>query len=389
MLHPHSRVLERPTIRVLQIVENLNNQAVESWLLRVLRVASEKSPHIHWTFFCVLGEQGKLDEAARQLGAEIIYSPCPIGDKKSFIISMRRVMKQGSYQILHSHHDVMSAVYLAASSGLPFTKRIVHVHNTALGLPTSNLLKKTLYREPMRQFCLRYADRIVGASSDALHSIVGRKLKLKRDSVVHCGIDTSVFEQKPVASTKLRAELGLDEQVKVILFVGRMIKYKNPRFVVKILEQLNKVDANVVAVFVGVGDQEREVTNLAKEKQLEDKVKVLGWRNDVPLLMSISDLLIFPSDEQPKEGLGLGVVEAQAAGLPVLMSQSVPEEAVVIPDLVETLPLAAGVQAWAEAVSSILNRHHPAKVLCLAKVEASSFSILHSVSSLVSLYSNS
>lgn len=373
-------------IRVLHVVENLNNQAVETWLMRVLRAASIDYPHVRWGFFCVLGKPGKLDDTARKLGAEVIHSRYEIADKIRFIRSLREVMKRGHYDILHCHHDVMSAAYLAASAGLPFRKRIVHVHNAALALPTKSVLKKTLTREPMRQLCLRYADQIVGVSLDALHSMVGSTLKTKRDSVIHCGMDTSVFEQKPMASAKLRAEIGLDEQSKIILFVGRMIKYKNPCFVVEVLKQFCRVDPNVVAVFVGVGDQEREVIKLAKEKQLEANVKVLGWRNDVPLLMSISHLLIFPSDEQPKEGLGLGVVEAQAAGLPVLMSRSVPEEAVVIPELVEILPLAAGVQAWADAANSILNRHHPAKEECLAKVEASSFSISHSASSLVSLY---
>lgn len=381
MLQPHNQ-----PIRVLHIVENLDNQATENWLFKVLRVASEKHPHLRWTFFCISGEQGKLDNAVRQMGAEIIYSSYPIGDKKSFITSLRRVMKDGRYQILHSHHDIMSAVYLAASSGLPFRKRIVHVHNTELSLPTPSALKKSLYREPMRQLCLRYADRIIGASSDALSSIVGGNFNPERDSVIHCGIDTSVFEPKPTASARLRAELGLDEQSKVILFVGRMIKYKNPCFVIEILEPISKIDPDVVAVFAGAGSQEPEVLKLAKEKQLEDKVKVLGWRNDVPLLMSISNVLLFPSDEQPKEGLGLGVIEAQAAGLPVLVSGSVPEEAIILPEIVKRLSLEAGYQAWADLIVKIFNENYTDKKAALAEVESSSFSISQSAFNILNLY---
>jgi hypothetical protein len=69
------------TLRVLQVVENLDNQAVENWLLRVLRGAGEEYPHIHWTFFCDVGREGRLDETARQLGAEVIHSRFEIGDK--------------------------------------------------------------------------------------------------------------------------------------------------------------------------------------------------------------------------------------------------------------------------------------------------------------------
>ena len=82
-----------------------------------------------------------------------------IGDKIRFIRSLRAVMKVGNYDILHCHHDIMSAAYLAASAGLPFRKRIVHVHNTSLSLPTQNRVKAELVREPMRQMCLRMADQ--------------------------------------------------------------------------------------------------------------------------------------------------------------------------------------------------------------------------------------
>jgi glycosyltransferase EpsF len=375
------------SVRVLHVVENLNNQAVETWLLRVLRVAREHYPHLHWTFFCVLGKEGALDETARRLGAEVIHSPYEIGDKVRFVRALRHVMKEGNYDILHCHHDIMSASYLLASTGLPFQKRIVHVHNTAMGLPTPSRVKTILAREPMRQMCLRMSDLVVGISKDALGSLIGPgEPDPAYHRVVHYAVDTARFANASVDRDAFRTGLGFSAQTKVLLFVGRIIDYKNPFFLLEILDQLRDTDPQVVAVFAGAGKWEAELRAMVEQKELANRVRLLGFRDDVHELMLAADLLVWPSLEEPREGLGLGIVEAQAAGLPVLMSRSVPEEAIVAPDLVQVLPLSAGAKVWAEAALKTLHGPHLARGESLARVEASSFSLMRGVANLMSLY---
>lgn len=376
-------------IRVLHVVEKLDGQAVESWLLRVLRASCEDYPQAHWSFFCVLGSEGRLDDLARSLGGEVIYSQHEIGDKLRFICSLRDVMKRGRYDILHCHHDVMSAAYLLASQGLPFQKRIVHVHNTSLSLPTPNRFKANLAREPMRQMCLRMADQIVGISKEALESMVGNgETDPERHSVIHYGVDTDEFSRGQVDREGFRKGFGFASDAKVLLFVGRVVSYKNPSFVVDILEHLLKIRLDVVAVIAGAGNQAEEILEMARRKTLEGRVRLLGFRDDVPELMANSDVLIWPSLEDPKEGLGLGIVEAQAAGLSILMSRSVPTEAIVVPELVDVLPLSIGVEVWSERVSEILDRPRPSREESRAKVESSSFSMAAGVRNIISLYDN-
>ncbi len=373
-------------IRVLHIVENLNSQAVESWLLRVAQAAAIEYANVHWTFFCVVGKEGNLDALARNIGADVIHSRYEVGDKVRFMRSLREVIKTGRYDILHCHHDIMSAAYLAASVGLPFRKRIVHVHNTALNLPTSSRVRTEIVREPMRQICLRMADQIVGISKEALESIVGNSLEAERYSVVHYAVDTARFSQAKMDREGFRKRLGVDREAKILLFVGRVVEYKNPYFVIDILEQLKTIRPDVVAVFAGAGNQEEEIRKIARMKKLQGRVRLLGFRKDVPDLMVNSDVLIWPSLEDPKEGLGLGIVEAQAAGLPVLMSRSVPHEAIVVPELVYVLPLADGAKAWADCVALILSGPRLARQESHARVECSSFSMAAGVKSLMALY---
>lgn len=374
-------------IKVLHIIENFNGQAIESWLYQMMRCLKEAGEEVDWTFYAILEQAGKMDDSVRELGGKIIYSPFPFKQKLQFLKALRRTLVTGGYDILHSHHDIMCAVYLLASAGLPLKRRIIHVHNTALALPTSSLLKKALMHEPMRKACLQWADNVVGVSNAALDAFLkGEKHKPGRDLVIHCGIDMMPFHTKTLGRPEFLQSLGLPEESRVMLFVGRMTEYKNPCFVIDVLASTTRLDSSICAVFVGSGPLEEAVLKKAAEHSLESRVRVMGWQKDIPSLMQSCDLLIWPGVEEPKEGLGLAVVEAQAAGLPVLMSLNVPEEAVVVPELVEVLPLAAGASAWADKVLNVLNRKSTNKEDALAKMEASSFSISRSVADVAALY---
>jgi len=374
-------------IRVLHIVENLDQQAVENWLLRVFRVASRDYPEYHWTFFCVLGKRGRLDDEARRLGAEVIHSSYELGDKRHFLLGLREVLKRGRYDVLHCHHDIMSAVYLAAAAGLPFRKRVVHLHNTSLDLPTPSRLKADLAREPMRQMCLRMADQIVGISTEALESLLaGRERDPLRHRVVHYAVDTDRFAATRPDREGFRRSLGLDPKVKILLFAGRLVEYKNPGLVLEILERLKADGENVAAVFAGAGDLAEDIHQHAKEKCLEDCVRLIGFRDDLPEVMRAADVLLWPSLEHVKEGLGLGIVEAQSAGLPIVMSESVPREAIVVPELVRQLSLSAGSDAWARTALELMNNPRPGFAESLARVKSSSFSLAQGVANLMSLY---
>jgi len=340
-----------------------------------------------WTFFCTLGKPGQLDDEIRRLGGEIIYSPYPIGEKRAFFLNLRQVIRNGNYDVLHCHHDFVSAVYLSASLGSSVRQRIVHVHNTDEQILTPSVAKQLLFKEPMRQACLRLADSIVGISNETLSKFTQRREpKPGRDRVVYYGVDTSAFHRATSTREGFRASLGLADDAKVLLFTGRMAPLKNPCFVVEVLAELTKQEPKAVAVFAGGGELESSVVELAKQKGIGDEVKVLGWRDDTATLMRLSDLFVFPRLEEPKEGLGLVLVEAQAAGLPVLASPSITPDVQVIPELFTILPLAAGPAAWAAAARKILSSSHPSSADCLSRIESSHFSLCAGLDNLLALY---
>ena len=373
--------------KVLHIIENFNGQATERWLFEVMRHFVGLGVKVDWTFYSVLGFPGSMDDEVKALGGKIIYSSVPLKNKMQFVRHLHKSIYQGKYDILHSHHDIVSAIYLLASIGLPLKKRIVHIHNTSLAIPTSSTLKQFFFRELMRRICLWWADNIVGVSSVALNAFLnGGRPSAVRDMVIYCGIDTIPFNFKSPNRIDFLKSLRLPVDSKIMLFSGRMIKYKNPLFVIEVLIHALKYDSRICAVFAGVGPLQVEVLALIKQKSLESRVRVLGWCENMPSLMQSSDILICPGQENPKEGLGLVVVEAQAAGLPVIMSPGIPEEAIIVPALVEILPLAAGASLWAKAALSIINRILPSKENALASVACSSFSVDVSADNIRKLY---
>ena len=92
-------------MKIIHIVENLDKGAVENWLVNIFLESRKIRPDWEWTFYCILGKPGRLDENVRNAGARIIYSPVTVSNKLSFLKYLRIELKRGGYDILHAHHD--------------------------------------------------------------------------------------------------------------------------------------------------------------------------------------------------------------------------------------------------------------------------------------------
>ena len=190
---------------------------------------------IDWTFYCILERPGAMDDRARAVGARVIHSPVPIVRKLQFVRALRDELRRGGYDVVHCHHDLVSAVYLLAAAGLPIHRRIVHVHNADENVLTPSPWKQRLYREPMRMVCLTLADRIVGISNHTLDTfLAGRHRRAQRDSVHYYGVDSTRFEMAVGDRVKFRSDLGLGDNSRILLFAGRMVPEKNPVFAVDV-----------------------------------------------------------------------------------------------------------------------------------------------------------
>jgi glycosyltransferase involved in cell wall biosynthesis len=380
-------------LRVLHVIESFGRGAVENWLLRMLRVSHARRDDIDWSFYTVLPEAGALESAAASRGATIIHAAHALGQPVAFARHLRATLRDGEFDILHCHHDVVSAVYLAASAGIPLRQRIVHVHNADLHVPTSSAIKAGVLRLAFRHLCLRAATDIIGISRHTLENFVdGRHRGSRRDHVLYYGVDTAPFRAVDDRDrSRLRASWNVDDATPVVLFTGRMVWYKNPQFVVDVVDELRRTRPNVVAIFAGSGPEVETVRRRAAELGLEQQIRLLGWRDDTPALMRAADLFVFPRVEQRTnevgpEGLGLVVVEAQAAGLPMLLSHGIPTDAVIDESLCVRLPLDAGAATWADHAARLLRQRRPDPLSAVATIEGSPFSLANGYDHLCAIY---
>lgn len=372
------------TVRVLHIVESMDRGAVENWLARMYLYARSRGIALDWTFYCALDRPGALDDGLREAGARVVHSPVPLGQTVAFVRALRREISNGGYDVLHAHHDLVSALYLVAAAGLPLRRRIVHVHNADEAVPTRGW-KQTMLREPLRQVALRLADSVVGISQHTLDTfLAGRPRRPGRDRVHYYGVGPAPFAGAVADRAAFRAAHDLPEDARVLLFAGRLVPEKNPVFAVDVLAEIARLDDRVVGVFVGAGSEGAAVAARADALGVADRLRMLGWRDDLPSVLVCGDWFILPRPEYPMEGLGLAVVEAQLAGLRLVLSRGVPDDALLPGASVVRLPLAAGAAAWAAAALALPPA--PDQQAAAAALAASPFDLDIAMTDLAHLY---
>jgi glycosyltransferase involved in cell wall biosynthesis len=307
-----------------------------------------------------------------------------------FIRTYRQILKRGQYDAIHHHADYASGWhFLAGVGGLPRV-RVTHLHNLWEQLEAnyaSNPWRKLKMR--FGRFLVgRFATDVCGTSSDALRgygwegSSNGPALH-----VIHCGIDLSAFSRSPICSRRsVLEEFEWSTDAHVVLFVGRLdvaLEYDNPTnhknswLALNVAYAAAKADPRVRLLMVGGGDS-REYQRHIDDWEMTARFRLAGIRRDIPRLMRASNVLLFPSRA---EGLGMVAIEAQAAQLPVLMSDGVPVECAVVPELVHRRPLRSSVDEWARHVLDILARPRAA-VNSEARLSATQFAIANSAAAL-------
>ncbi|SPF45876.1 putative Glycosyl transferase group 1 [Candidatus Sulfotelmatobacter kueseliae] len=379
--------VEEELRRVVHVVESLDRGSAEMWLLRMLRHARIREIGLDWTFYCTLQRPGSNDEEARALGAKVIHSPVPLGRTLAFVHALRQELRCGKYHVLHCHHDLVSAVYLLAAMGLPIRRRIVHVHNADEVVPTASLFKQRLYREPMRKLCMTMADRVVANSNHTLDIfLAGRSRRRAVDIVHYMGIDASRFERARGDRLAFRRELGLGEEALILLFAGRMVPEKNPVYAVDVLSQMRRLHPAVIGVFVGSGGLDGDVRKRVTELRLDTAVRYLGWRDDVPEIMCCSDWFILPHPEHPVEGFGFAIIEAQLAGLRMLLSRGILDDPLLPTASFRRLALAAGPEQWAHAAMELLSNQVPSRAAALDALRESPMNMDRALKGLLGLH---
>lgn len=288
-------------------------------------------------------------------------------------------LKKTMPDIFQTNIDLFNGpnLFIAWLAGVPI--RICHSHNSMQEREVSggrNILT-FLYQKIMRWMCWKFSNRRAGCSEKALDFLFQDKWKTdSKTRVVNNGIDIENFRTDVNRVKKLNM-IGSIAPIN-ILTVGRLSPQKNPLFIADIFVELckNRDDCNLI--WVGIGDMKKEIQQRLETRGVSNRVYFLGIRDDVNELMQCCDAFLFPS---MFEGLGIVVIEAQAASLPCLVSREVPQMA----DCggCEFLSLEESTEIWAEHLNNILNKKNNFNV---SEQKIQKYSIQHMVHQMETLF---
>jgi glycosyltransferase involved in cell wall biosynthesis len=386
---------EQP-IRVLQVVDSLDRGGIETWLVRVLRhidrdefamdfLVTSSRPFAYAEEITSLGS--KILPCLDRSVASFFTGPLPwLGSRwvRDYARRLGQLLREsGPYAIVHSHFDPCALpLWCARREGVPV--RVAHSHTSQEEFLYRGRLGRAVLSSVARRWLRANATLGLAVSQSAAQAKFGTDWNSdQRWQVLHPGIDPAPF-RIPADRAKVGAELGIPPGARVVGHVGRFQEEKNHAFLIDLLAAASR-ESRLHLLLVGEGRLRGEVERALARAGLKGSVTIVGARPDVPrLMLAAMDVFVFPSRH---EGLGLAVIEAQAAGLPCLISDTLPEEIDVVPSLVTRMSLSRPASEWARTALALASRP-PAVPQCvaLACIEQGNFNIQNTVARLQELY---
>lgn len=261
-----------------------------------------------------------------------------------YVLFWKTFYRENYFDVLYFNTcDIVSIDQLrfAKEAGIPV--RIIHSHNTGnqQGIHKKMNLFHRYAEKQNRKHLHQYATRLLACSATAGDWMFdGRSYQIIKN-----GIHLPKYQYDNEKRTEIRKKNGYKEDI-LVGVIGRLDSQKNPFFAVNILEKLLQ-QKNMKAVFIGDGEHRIELQNRVKNAGLEQKIQFVGAVDNVYEWMSAIDCLLMPS---LFEGLPFVLVEAQAAGLPCVVSSTVSGEA-NITGLVTYVALEDDIEVWVNIIN--------------------------------------
>jgi glycosyltransferase involved in cell wall biosynthesis len=326
-------------IRILQYIGSLDRGGSQSMIMNYYR----KIDRSVFQFDFIIdrpNEDFYVDEIKR-LGGFVYVLPSFKGTNYiQFVTAWKNFFQEHhEYSIIHGHVRSTASIYLKIAKKYGLIT-ISHSHSTANGSGFASIIKYLLQKR------IRYiADFYISCSEKAGVWLFGEKTVHSLNHVVlKNAIDLSEYTPADERRSKIRSDMECSDDL-VFGHVGRLCKPKNHSFLLQVFNEIHRKEPHTKLLIIGDGELKHDIEAQVKELKLDDAVIMTGMRSDVPELLQAVDVFLFPS---AWEGLPVTVIEAQAAGLPCLISDAITNE-VCISELVQVLPIDQGTGCWVSA----------------------------------------
>ena len=356
-------------LRILHVVTYMGRGGLETMLMNYYRHMDRSK--VQFDFLVHRDFNADYDDEILSLGGRIYHVSRLVPWSKRYRQELKEFYKaHPEYKIVHVHQDCLSSVALqcAKECGIPI--RIAHSHS-------ASAVKNIKY--PIK---LHYMKKIPKYATQlfACGELAGNWMFGGADfEVVHNAVDTENYICSQEKYQKIREQFGVKNEI-LIGHVGSFSPAKNHSFIIDIFNEVIDKQTNAKLILVGNGDGRPAIEEKVKSFGLEDKIIFTGIRTDVNEIMQAMDVFLFPS---LYEGLPVTLVEAQAAGLPILMSDQISEESVITQDLITIKSLSDSADAWADKLIEIAGQKKENHIL---EVRESGYDIQNEAKKLQEFY---
>lgn len=330
-------------IKVLNIMNGAATGGISKVVLGICQTLIDEN----FTFDIAIDnpEIGFSGYKLQELGCNLIIIP-----RRRKIIeyykSIKKLVRNNDYDYIHIHLNESSTLPLILAKMFGCEKVFVHMHTAR----KPEGIKGYINFFMLKVFSNLLADKLIACSTEAGKSMYGERL-CRKQSFTICKnyIDAERFLFNEKSRDKIRKELKCDSETLLIGCVGTLREEKNNIFSVKVFERVIEYNANAKLVFVGDGNRRNELIEYISKQGLNDKVVLVGNKDNVTEYLSSFDCFLMPS---LYEGFGLAALEAIAAGLPVILSDAITKDLNVFDDII-FLSLKEEPVEWAKKIISI------------------------------------
>lgn len=333
----------------------------------VRNLATEVNPSkVSFDVLSFTGYSDEFKEEIKNTGGRTLTMPKPkaVGYPRYIKETKEIIHKNGPYDIIECHLTGMYALFfkmITHNSGAK--KFVVHAHTTNDGLESTALVQ--IFRKINQFLSVKSATQLTSCSALASKFMFGEKTYCE-NKIVHIPnsiqIENYIMEYDNDKIKELKRENGIPTDCIVIGNIARFDTPKNHPFMIKLIEFMSKKDINFHWLFIGAGESEKEqliksdIMRLVKEKNLTQFVSFLGRREDANELYQLIDVFVLPS---LYEGLPTVIVEAQAAGVPSVISDTITKEVDVEIGMVHYLSLHEDLVEWERKILRASNQSLP------------------------------
>lgn len=328
-------------IKVLMLLHNLRVSAgVSSYVMNYFRKIDHTKIHMDFAIWSDI--ETPYYEEIESSGSKIFVLPS-VKSIHKHIQMCHKILNEGQYNVIHDNTLMISFPIMKEAEKIHVPVRLLHSHNSKLGETRTKEIRNKLFLPLLKSTSTDYA----ACSKLAALAMFGQS---DYDFIPNV-VSSEKLNYSLIKRNMVRKDLGAGNKV-IIGTVGRVAAQKNPLFAIDVIESLMDKSPNVEYWWIGSGLMDKELENRVQNSRYKDKIRLLGSRDDVPDLYQAIDIFFLPS---LFEGLPVTGVEAQAIGIPSVLSNTITKE-VVYTDLVKFVDLNQPVEYWSKALLEQIDR---------------------------------